>query len=67
MEEIFDSILEAKLNRKYKQSKEIYKSLSEQKRVEFLDYLYDMYFYDSMHYNQQKLLAQTIKFYSNER
>jgi hypothetical protein len=67
MEEIFDSILEAKLNRKYKRSKEMYKSLSEQKRVEFLDYLYDMYFYDSMHYNQQKLLAQTIKFYSNER
>ena len=67
MEEIFDSILEAKLNRKYKRSKEMYKSLSEQKRVEFLDYLYDMYFYDSMHYNQQKLLAKTIKFYSNER
>ena len=67
MDEIFDSILEAKLNRKYKRSKEMYKSLSEQKRVEFLDYLYDMYFYDSMHYNQQKLLAQTIKFYSNER
>jgi hypothetical protein len=62
-EELFDYILESKLNGQRKQSLEIFKGMPEQKRVEFADYLYDMYIYDSMHYSQQKLLAQTIKFY----
>lgn len=66
-EELFDYILESKLNGQKKQSKEIYKSLSEQKQVEFIDYVSEMYTYEAMHYSQEKILAQTIKFYSHEK
>lgn len=62
-DELFDYILESKLNGQRKQSKEIFKSMPEQKRVEFIDYVDDMYRYEAMHYSQVKELANTIKFY----
>lgn len=61
-EELFDYILESKLNGQRKQSLELYQSLSEQKRVEFLDYLHDM---NEQGWMSGLDLAQTIKFYEN--
>jgi hypothetical protein len=62
-EELFDYILESKLNGQRKQSLEIYKSLSEQKQVEFLDYLIEMH---EQGWMASLDLAQTIKFYEHE-
>lgn len=62
-EELFDYILESKLNGQRKQSLGIYKSLSEQKQVEFLDYLIEMH---EQGWMASLDLAQTIKFYEHE-
>lgn len=62
-DELFDYILESKLNGQRKQSKELFNSMPEQKRAEFIDYVDDMYRYEAMHYNQVRELANTIKFY----
>jgi hypothetical protein len=61
-EELFDYILESKLNGQKKQSLEIYQALSEQKRVQFEDYLRDM---TEQGWMSPIELAQTIKFYEN--
>lgn len=61
-EELFDYILESKLNGQRKQSLEIYQALSEQKRVQFEDYLRDM---TEQGWMSPIDLAQTIKFYEN--
>jgi hypothetical protein len=61
-EELFDYILESKLNGQKKQSLEIYQALSEQKRVQFEDYLRDM---TEQGWMSPIDLAQTIKFYEN--
>lgn len=63
LDELFDYILESKLNGQRKQSKELFNSMPEQKRAEFIDYVDDMYRYEAMHYNQVRELTNTIKFY----
>jgi hypothetical protein len=59
--ELFDYIFESKLNGQKKQSKELYQSLSEQRQVEFQDYLIEMF---EQEYMSAEMLAQSIKFYS---
>jgi hypothetical protein len=61
-EELFDYILESKLNGQRKQSLEIYQALSEEKRVKFEDYIRDM---TEQGWMSPIELAQTIKFYEN--
>lgn len=62
-ERLFDYILESKLNGQKKQSKEIYQSLSEQKKVMFKDYLFEM---NDQEFMSAYDLAQTIKFYEQK-
>jgi hypothetical protein len=61
--ELFDYIFESKLNGQKKQSKELYQSLSEQRQVEFQDYLIDMFEQEFM---SAEMLAQSIKFYADK-
>ena len=61
-EELFDYILESKLNGQKKESLRIYQALSEDKRVKFEDYLRDM---TEQGWMSPIELAQTIKFYEN--
>jgi len=61
--ELFDYIFESKLNGQKKQSKELYQSLSEQRQVEFQDYLIEMFEQEFM---SAEMLAQSIKFYSTK-
>lgn len=62
-EELFDYILESKLNGQRKQSIELYQALSEAKRVHFIDYLIDMTEHGWM---SPLELAQTMKYYEYE-
>jgi hypothetical protein len=62
-EEVFDYILESKLNGQRKQSIELYQALSEAKRVHFIDYLIDMTEHGWM---SPLELAQTMKYYEYE-
>jgi len=62
--ELFDYIFESKLNGQKKQSKELYQSLSEQRQVEFQDYLIEMF---EQEYMSAEMLAQSIKFYSPKK
>lgn len=61
--ELFDYILESKLNGQKKQSKELYQSLSEQRQVEFQDYLIEMFDQEFM---SAEMLAQSLKFYADK-
>jgi hypothetical protein len=61
--ELFDYIFESKLNGQKKQSKELYQSLSEQRQVEFQDYLIEMFEQEFM---SAEMLSQSIKFYSDK-
>ena len=61
--ELFDYILESKLNGQKKQSKELYQSLSEQRQVEFQYYLMEMYYHDWI---SAEMLAKSIKFYADK-
>jgi hypothetical protein len=61
--ELFDYIFESKLNGQKKQSKELYQSLSEQRQVEFQDYLIEMFDQEFM---SAEMLAQSIKFYADK-
>lgn len=61
-EQLFDYILESKLNGQKKQSKELYKSLSTRRQVEFQDYLIEMFEQEFM---SAEMLAQSIKFYAD--
>ncbi len=61
--ELFDYIFESKLNGQKKQSKELYQSLSEQRQVEFQDYLIEMFEQEFM---SAEMLAQSIKFYADK-
>jgi hypothetical protein len=63
-EELYDYILESKINGQKKQALEIFNSMRPYKRVAFIDYISDMYYFESMHYDEQKELAQTIKFFT---
>jgi hypothetical protein len=61
--ELFDYIFESKLNGQKKQSKELYQSLSEQRQVEFQDYLIEMFDQEFM---SAEMLAQSLKFYADK-
>jgi hypothetical protein len=62
-EELFDYILESKMNGQRKQSIELYQALSEAKRVQFIDYLIDM---TEQGWMSSLDLAQTMKYYEYE-
>jgi hypothetical protein len=64
--ELYDYILESKINGQKKQALEIFKAMTQDKRIKFIDYISDMYYFDSMHYDEQKELAQTIEFFEKE-
>jgi hypothetical protein len=64
-EELYEYILESKLNGQHKQSKEIYKSLSTQLQVEYIDWLRDTLFYDEMPDGKLKEYQQIINYYDN--
>lgn len=62
-EELFDYIFESKLNGQKKQSKELYQSLTQQRQVEFNDYLIEMF---EQEYMSAEMLAQSMKFYADK-
>jgi len=62
-EELFDYILESKMNGQRKQSIELYQALSEAKRVQFIDYLIEM---TEQGWMSSLDLAQTMKYYEYE-
>jgi hypothetical protein len=62
-EELFDYILESKMNGQRKQSIELYQALSEAKRVHFIDYLIEM---TEQGWMSSLDLAQTMKYYEYE-
>ena len=64
-EELYEYILESKLNGQHKQSKEIYKSLSKQRQVEYIDWLRETLFYDYMPDGKLKEYQQIINYYEN--
>ena len=64
--ELYDYILESKINGQKKQALEIFKAMILHKRIDFIDYINDMYYFDSMHYDEQKELAETIDFFIGE-
>lgn len=61
-EELYEYILESKLNGQHKQSKEIYKSLSTQRKVEYIDWLRDTLFYDD---SKLKEYQRIINYYDD--
>lgn len=64
-EELYEYILESKLNGQHKQSKEIYKSMSTQRQVEYIDWLRETLFYDEMPNSKLKEYQQIINYYDN--
>jgi hypothetical protein len=66
-DELFDYILESKINGQKKQSLEIFNSIRPYKRVAFIDYISEAYHYEAMHNGQQNELAETLKFYYESR
>lgn len=64
-DELYEYILESKLNGQHKQSKEIYKSLSKQRQVEYIDWLRETLFYDDMPDSKLKEFQQIINYYDN--
>ena len=67
-EELFDYILESKINGQKKQSLELFNALPDREhRQMFIDYVSDMYHYEAMHNDQQEELSETLKFYYENR
>jgi hypothetical protein len=64
-EELFDYILESKINGQKKQSLELFNALPD--RQAFIDYVSETYHYEAMHNGQQNELADTLKFYYEGR
>lgn len=62
-EELYEYILVSKLNGQHKQSKELYKGLSERRQVEYIDWLRETLFYDDM--PKLKEFQQIINYYDN--
>lgn len=63
-QELFDYILESKINGQKKQSLELFNALPDREtRQAFIDYISEMYHYEAMHNGQQNELAETLKFY----
>ena len=66
--ELFDYILESKINGQKKQSLELFNALPDKEhRQMFIDYVSDMYHYEAMHNDQQEELSETLKFYYENR
>ena len=59
-DELYEYILESKLNGQHKQSKELYKGLSERRQVEYIDWLRETLFYDD---SKLKEFQQIINYY----
>lgn len=64
-QEMYEYILESKMNGQHKQSKELYKGLSERRQVEYIDWLRETLFYDDMPNSKLKELQQIINYYDN--
>jgi hypothetical protein len=66
--ELFDYILESKINGQKKQSLELFNELPDREtRQAFIDYVSETYHYEAMHNGQQNELADTLKFYYEGR
>lgn len=65
-EQLYEYILESKLNGQHKQSKEIYKELSEQRKVEYIDWLREILLYDMMPDDKLKEYQSIINYYEHE-
>jgi hypothetical protein len=61
--ELYEYILESKMNGQHKQSKELYKGLSDRHKVEYIDWLRETLFYDDM--PKLKEFQQIINYYGN--
>ena len=61
--ELYEYILESKMNGQHKQSKELYKGLSDRHKVEYIDWLRETLFYDDM--PKLKEFQQIINYYDN--
>lgn len=67
-EELFDYILESKINGQKKQSLELFNQLPDREsRQAFIDYVSEVYHYEAMHSGQQKDLVDTLTFYYESR
>ena len=65
MTELFDYILESKINGQKKQSLELFNELPDREtRQAFIDYINETYHYEAVHNGQQDELVNTIKFYT---
>ena len=64
-DELYEYILESKLNGQHKQSKELYKGLSDRRQVEYIDWLRETLFYDDMPDSKLKEFQQIINYYDN--
>jgi len=62
-QEMYEYILESKMNGQHKQSKELYKGLSDRHKVEYIDWLRETLFYDDM--PKLKEFQQIINYYDN--
>lgn len=61
--ELYEYILESKLNGQHKQSKELYKGLSDRRQTEYIDWLRETLFYDDMPDSKLKEYQQIINYY----
>lgn len=64
--QLYEYILESKLNGQHKQSKQIYKELSEQRKVEYIDWLREILLYDMMPDDKLKEYQSIINYYEHE-
>ena len=65
MQELFEYILESKINGQNKQSLELFNDLPDREtRQAFIDYINETYYYEAVHNGQQDELVNTIKFYT---
>jgi hypothetical protein len=63
-QELFEYILESKINGQKKQSLELFNELPDREtRQAFIDYINETYHYEAVHNDQQDELVNTIKFY----
>jgi hypothetical protein len=64
-QELFEYILESKINGQNKQSLELFNELPDREtRQAFIDYISEAYYYDAIDNDQQDELVNTIKFYT---
>lgn len=67
-QELFEYILESKINGQKKQSLELFNALPDREsRQAFIDYVSEAYHYEAMHSGQQKDLVDTLTFYYESR